>query len=162
MLVRTSQAKRPREERAFNLYLDIDGVLLGRGCSASREIVLARHAEAFLDFALRHFNCYWLTTHCDGTRESVLRYLRPYCPADILARLAAVRPTRFRTLKTEALEGDFYWIEDAPLQVEIEWLKTRGLLSRWIEVNTRKRPDDLVTAMSRLRTAIVARNPTGS
>ena len=152
-----------REKESFlNLYLDIDGILLGRSDPAGQEVCLARHAEAFLDFALRHFNCYWLTTHCDGTRESVLRYLRPYCSDDLLKKLAEVRPTQFRTVKTEALEGDFYWVEDAPLQAEIEWLKSRGLLSRWIEVNTRKRPDDLLTAMSRLRTAIVARNPTGS
>jgi hypothetical protein len=145
----------------MNLYLDVDSVLLGRRDAARLEVSLARHAEAFLGFASRHFDCFWLTTHCDGTRESVLRYLRPHCSEDLFKKLVEVRPTRFRTLKTEALEGDFYWVEDAPLQAEIEWLKSRGLLSRWIEVDTRKRPDDLLTAISRLRTAIVARNPTG-
>jgi hypothetical protein len=146
----------------MNLYLDVDGVFLGRQDAAEANLAIAKHAEAFLDFALRHFDCYWLTTHCDGTQESVLRYLRPYCSEDLLKKLAEVRPTQFRTVKPEALEGDFYWVEDAPLQAEIEWLKSRGLLPRWIEVNTRKRPDDLLTAMSRLRTPIVARNPTGS
>lgn len=149
------------EGRAAKLYLDVDGVLLGSSRLRCNQVVLAQHAEPFLDFALRHFDCYWLTTHCDGTRESVLRYLRPYCSQGLLKKLARVRPTRFRTLKTEVLSRDFYWLEDAPLQAEIDWLKARGLLSRWIEVNTRKRPDHLLTAMSRLRTAIVARNPTG-
>ena len=137
----------------MNLYLDVDGVLLGCEGAAGHEVVLARHAGEFMDFALQHFDCYWLTTHCDGTEESVLRCLRPYCPGDFLERLASVQPTQFRTLKTEAPEGDFYWLEDSPLQAEIDWLKARGLLSRWIEVNTRKRPDALIAARSRLEKA---------
>ena len=140
--------------RTVNLYLDVDGVLLGSSRIRCNQVVLAQHAEPFLDFALQYFDCYWLTTHCDGTSESVLAYLRPYCSAHLLRELVNVRPTRFRTLKTEVLTGNFYWVEDTPLQAEIRWLKSCGLLSRWIKVDTRKRPDDLVAALAALRAVV--------
>jgi hypothetical protein len=124
---------------------------LGRSKAGKPEVVLAPHAEEFIDSALRHFDCYWLTTHCDGTSESVLKVLRPYSSDSLVKKLSAVRPTRFRTLKTEALAGDFYWLDDSPLQAEIEWLRSRGLLARWIEVNSRERPGDLLKAMGILR-----------
>ena len=62
----------------MNLYLDIDGVLLGKEDSGSPEIRLALYAEEFLVFALAQFDCFWLTTHCQGRTEEVLKYLAPY------------------------------------------------------------------------------------
>jgi len=142
----TSQAKPSR-----NLYLDVDGVLLGTSSPGSPEVVLARHAGDFLEFALERFTCYWLTTHCQGDPSTVLRYLEPYCDDAIRILLPAVLPTQFRTMKTEALAGDFVWLDDQPLACEIEWLRGHGLEDRWIEVNTRKRPDDLLRVMDFLR-----------
>ena len=64
-------------------------------------------------------------------------------------------------LKTEALAGDFYWLDDSPLQIELAELRRRHLFDRWIEVNTRQRPDDLLFAMSELA-AIENRTKRGS
>jgi hypothetical protein len=61
-----------------------------------------------------------------------------------------IKPTRFGVLKTEALEGDFYWLDDSPLAAELQDLRQRGLSERWIEVNTRRRPDDLLFARDEL------------
>ncbi len=128
----------------MNLYLDIDGVLLGKEDPRSPDIHLAHHAEEFLAFALAHFDCFWLTTHCQGRSETVLQYLTPYGSADFMALAEKVMPTRFRVMKTEALTGDFLWLDDAPMQCELDWLSARSWLDRWIRVDTRKRPEDLV------------------
>lgn len=137
-----------------NLYLDVDGVLLGKNDPASPKVVLAHHAKEFLTFALDNFNCYWLTTHCKGAPQPVLRYLAPYLTPDLEALLIQVRPTRWETLKTEALQGEFYWIDDSPLAIELKRLKEMGRLDRWIQVDTRRRPDDLLVAMERLKNVI--------
>lgn len=138
----------------MNLYLDIDGVLIGKTDPASPRIALARHARQFLTFALANFDVYWLTSHCKGDVQPVLDYLRPYAPNDLVPLLTQVKPTTFDVLKTEALTGDFYWLDDAPMQAEINWLKERGLLEWWIQVDTRRRPDDLLVAMERLKQAL--------
>ncbi len=127
----------------MNLYLDIDGVLLGKADPNSPEIHLASGAEEFLAFALARFRCFWLTTHCQGRTEGVLKYLAPYGPTEFMALAAKVKPTSFQAMKTEALEGDFLWLDDAPMQCELDWLSARGWLDRWIRVDTRRRPADL-------------------
>jgi hypothetical protein len=130
------------------IYLDVDGVLLG---DSGGNAVLARHASAFIEYILDRFDVYWLTTHCQGDADAVLTYLTPYTPPDLIRKLEAVRPTRFQVMKTEALAGDFYWLEDSPLAIEVSDLQRRGLGDRWIEVNTRLRRDDLLFAMKELQ-----------
>jgi hypothetical protein len=129
------------------IYLDVDGVILGE--SAGR-VVLARHACKFVEFLLAQYDVYWLTTHCRGDSQAVLDYLGRYAPADFVARLTPIKPTCYEVLKTDALCGDFYWLDDSPLQVELAELRRREQFDRWIEVNTRQRPDDLLFAMSEL------------
>src|SRR5688500_14603200 len=136
-----------QRKRVQRIYLDVDGVVLGE--SAGR-VVLARHAAEFIDFLLARYDVYWLTTHCCGDARPVLDYLARYAPADFISRLSPIKPTRFDVLKTEAVDGDFYWLDDGPLQVELADLQRRNLFDRWIEVNTRQRPDDLLFAMSEL------------
>jgi hypothetical protein len=139
-----------------NLYLDIDGVLLGKADPASPKIVLANHVEQFLDFALANFDCYWLTTHCKGDAQPVIDYLRPYVSDELVPLLAKIKPTTFDVLKTDALRGDFFWLDDSPLAIEITWLRERNLLDRWVEVDTRRRPNDLLAAME----ALIKKRPT--
>lgn len=135
-----------------NLFIDVDGVLLGKDDPGSPTVVLAKHTLHFLDFATRSFNVFWLTTHCRGDASTVTEYLRPYAPDDVMKLAGLIRPTSFRTMKTEALVAPFFWLDDQPMASEIDWLENRGLRERWIEVNTRKRPDDLARAEKVLRT----------
>ncbi len=137
----------------MKLFLDVDGVLLGRADPRAPNVILAAHAAEFLRGALASYEVYWATTNCDGTTESVVQYLRPYCSSDVLALVRRVRPTKFATLKTELFDGladDFVWIDDQPLQAELRWLADRGWQDRLLRVDTRRRPDDLARAIRRL------------
>ena len=129
------------------VYLDVDGVLLGESAG---QVVLARHAAELIDFLVARYDVYWLTTHCCGDAQAVVGYLDRYAPHDFIARLAPIKPTHFDVLKTDALIGDFYWLDDSPLEVELTELRRRGKFDRWIDVNTRVRPDDLLFAMREL------------
>ena len=131
----------------MNVYVDIDGVVLG---GSGADTCLAPYAQEFLEYVSEHFNGYWLTTHCRGDLSGVLRRLRPFADDAVLAVADRLQPTYFHTLKMEALEGEFVWVDDAPLRVEIDWLGQRGMLDRWIQVDTRRRPDDLLHAIRRL------------
>ena len=133
-----------------NLYLDIDGVLLGKRAG---RITLAKGADEFLEFAIRHFDCYWLTTHCQGDAKTAVARLDPFVSDTTKRLLSNIKPTRFNVLKTEVLpkEKPFYWIEDRPLASEILFLKTNGLLSRWLRVDTYKNGEDLITCQHFLK-----------
>ena len=63
----------------MNLFIDIDGVLLGKS-PITEQPVIANHTKIFLEFCLLNFDCYWLTTHCkEGKNDQVIRYLAPLC-----------------------------------------------------------------------------------
>lgn len=145
------------------LFLDVDGVLIERGPTGDR---LHADAMGFLAFVTARFEVAWATTHCrHGDAGHVLAYLDEHAaPAerDELARLAArVRPTRYRTLKTELfLDGacaDWLWIEDAPLAFELDQLRERGLRDHWLQVDVNRRPDDLREARRRLERLVQTR-----
>jgi hypothetical protein len=116
------------------LYLDIDGVLL------TKNKQVPEGASALLWFALAHFDCYWLTTHCKGQAETAVRYLQAYYPAELLEALRAVKPTDWDTLKTDgiALREDFYWVDDYPFEAEKQVLEASGLLPRLLVCDLRR------------------------
>jgi len=124
------------------LFTDIDGVLLGRSAEAGKP-ALAEHSTEYLEFCLDHFDCYWLTTHCRGSVDTVIDYLAPYADARFIALAEKIKPTQFKTFKTEALFGDFIWVDDQPTAYELQVLEERDQLDRWYQVNTRKNPDEL-------------------
>ncbi len=134
----------------MKLYIDVDGVLLGKISNNLPDIVFAKYAKEFLELCLENFECYWLTTHCkDNNNSNVIKYLSPYVDDEILKLLLKIKPTKWDSLKTEAidLESNFFWIDDAPLYCEKEVLKKYGIFDRWIEINTRKDPDNLMHAI---------------
>jgi len=134
----------------IKLYLDIDGVLLGQASRNDHTIVLAKHMKSFLEFCISNFDCYWLTTHCkDGTIDNVIKYLSKYSDTVTLEYFSKIKPSKWVTLKTEAIDlsSDFFWIDDAPLSVELKILKQHNKLESFIQVNTRKNQDDLLKAI---------------
>ena len=129
------------------LYLDIDGVLL-----------TAKHTQAtpgvdeFIDFITQHFDCYWLTTHCQGDRAPALRYLSRFLlPATLEKLRLAVQPTTWNTLKTEAIDlaSDFYWLDDQPFQSEIAYLRVHGVADKLIIIDL-NRPSELAALTKKL------------
>lgn len=138
------------------LYIDIDGVLIGKRDPRDMDRTLANGALSFLEFALDHFDCVWLSTHSQpGTTDQVLQYLDRYAePGDkdrLRALASQIAPSYYKTLKVEALEGDFLWVDDQPIASEIEFLRARGWLDRWIQINTNREPDGLRVVMDRLK-----------
>lgn len=73
----------------------------------------------------------------------MLDYLRPYSNAAFIALAAKLKTTNFRTFKTEALSGDFLWIDDQPTAYELQVLDEKDWLDRWYQVNTRQDMDAL-------------------
>jgi hypothetical protein len=133
------------------LYIDIDGVLLGQD---KYDVCLAKHAKEFLAFCLENFKCYWLSTHSkDGNVAGVIKALKPYCDDYFLRLAEQVRPASWVTLKTEAIDlaSDFYWLDDSPLQYEIDYLKANGRIDRWIDICSRTNPDALKEVMKMLQ-----------
>jgi len=136
----------------MNLFIDIDGVLLGK-CPNTKQPIIANHATELLKVGLKKFDCYWLTTHCKGSAETAVDYLRPYADDEFLSLIQQIRPTNFKTFKIEALFGDFLWIDDQPTAYEFQFLDENNLLDCWLQVNTRQNINDLTTIMENLQKA---------
>lgn len=104
----------------MKLYLDIDGVLL-----TAKNPQAAEGAAEFVEFITDHFDCYWLTTHCQGNTDTALRYLSDYFDDATMERLQSIKPTRWETLKTDGIDFNsrFVWIDDYAMQAEKTVLK---------------------------------------
>ena len=140
-----------------NLYLDIDGVLLGKNDPDDFKIVLVKGAADFLKFCIGSFQCYWLTTHCnDADNASIVSLLRQYADESVMRLVPLIRSTRWKTFKTEAIDfnSDFYWLEDQLLTYEKEILEKNNVIDRWIKVDTRKEPGDLIRVAALLKKRI--------
>ena len=118
----------------MNLYLDIDGVLLG--CSTD---TYAKGAIELIEYVTSEFDCYWLTTHCKGDIASAIEYLSRYFPPYIIEKLEKVKPTYWEDLKTEGIDFDsnFIWLDDYPFQAEESVLENFGASDSLIKVNLR-------------------------
>jgi hypothetical protein len=121
----------------MNVYIDIDGPLI-------RDAKPTAHCFEFLRWAVKVHRPYWLTTRdAHGQHAGILRAFRhaigsPELLSEIDALLRAIRPTEWSGTKISSIDltSDFVWIDDAPLRVEIETLRGRGLLNRLIIVDT--------------------------
>jgi uncharacterized protein with von Willebrand factor type A (vWA) domain len=136
------------------LFLDIDGVLLGKARPSDTEVVLAKYAKEFLEYSLQHYQCFWLTTHChDGDSTPVINLLKRYAPDNIIILAKDISPVSWKTLKTEVIDinSDFYWVDDQLLWSEIQWLKKNNVLDRWLQVDTRRNPCDFKRVISILQ-----------
>ena len=136
------------------LYLDIDGVLLGR--DEEGRVQLAEGAKQFIDFALANYDCFWLTTHCKGDASATLAYQAPYCSPELIEKLKVIKPTTFKPWKkrkTQAIDfnREFVWLDDYLFNAEIAVLKKHGRLSSWHQVNSYADGDALRKCLNELR-----------
>ena len=131
----------------YNLYLDIDGVLLDYAADAPVE-----NAIIFIDYITSEFDCYWLTTHCQGDTATTIEYLAEYFPTEVIAKLKVVKPTVWKTLKTEGIDFSkpFIWLDDCPFQAEIETLDSKGASDSLFKVNLGNR-DELLGVIEFLK-----------
>ena len=137
------------------LYIDIDGVLLTKG-----HVKAAEGALELIDYALSHFDCYWLTTHCrNGDASHSILKLERYYPPEIIDKLRKVKPTTWRTLKTEGVDfdSDFYWLDDWALEKEKKVLAQHRCYTNLIEVDL-TRNDELLQVIRKLKMTIVDLN----
>jgi hypothetical protein len=119
------------------------------------------HCFEFLRWAVEFHRPYWLTRRdAQGQHTGILRASRhaigsPELPSEIETLLRAVRPTEWFGSKITGINvaSDFVWIDDAPLRAEIESLRSLGLLSRLLVVDT---DDGLLRAVDVIRAGLSA------
>jgi hypothetical protein len=128
------------------LYLDIDGTLMQRG-------VPAEGVAPFLTFATEHFDCYWLSTHCQGNANAVFLYLVGKLPEEAVPYLGKIKATSWNTMKTEAIDfsGPFFWLDDHLFDAERRVLEGHGSLDRHIRVDLVVDPRQLLCLIDELR-----------
>jgi len=130
------------------LYIDVDGVLL-----TANETRAADYVSSFIDYITSNFDCYWLTTHCNGDITKVINHLSEYLDQEIVEKLRGkIKPTFWKTLKTEAIDfsADFYWLDDNPLRFEVDIINAKSLNDSLIVVNL-NRQDELMHVMTQLK-----------
>lgn len=121
------------------VYLDIDGVLL------ANELYPALYAKEFIRYVVENYDCYWLTTHCQGDSKYTLNHLADLFDKDTLRALEKVKPTQWEIAKTEAIDfsGPFLWFDDDLYPEEKEDLEKNNAMTGWVEVDLAKYPEQL-------------------
>lgn len=122
----------------MNIYLDIDGVLIVHGKPVA-------YAIEFLEEITARYNCFWLTTHCRGGENRAPEYLLRMLPGETEGMLHKIRPTDWRSLKTDAIDftQDFRWFDDYILEVEKEILRKNNCFDGFVQVDLKNNPDQL-------------------
>lgn len=132
----------------MNIYLDIDGVLL------ANENNLAIGAEEFIEFVVKNYPTYWLTTHCmDGDPSLAVENVGRLCKPKTVEFLKRIKPTKWKVAKTEAIDFSepFLWFDDDLYDDEREVLDRKDKLDSWREVDLAKNENDLLNAMNELQ-----------
>ena len=137
-----------------NIYIDIDGVILGKKNINDYEIILAKYAFEFLKYCSDNFNCFWLSTHSNkGKISDVVKYLIPYADDKVIELVKLIKPLKWQVFKTEAIDlaSDFIWIDDELSWCEKKILVDNTALNRWLYTNTNANPDDLLKALNTIK-----------
>ncbi len=130
----------------MNIYLDIDGVLVTHGRPTA-------HAIEFLEEVTAHYDCYWLTTHSRGGENRATEYLLRILPPETENLLQRIRPTYWRSLKTEVIDftKDFRWIDDILLTAEMNELIHYGCVDKFIQVDIKRNPNQLKEILQNIK-----------
>lgn len=131
----------------MNIYLDIDGVIL------ANELQPAKYAKEFLKFITDNYEVYWLTTHCKGDAEYTVNFLHRFFDLETIGYLKKIRPTNWKTNKTEAVDFScpFLWLDDFILKDEEKILVKNNALHNWVEVDLEKNIEQLKDIVSYLQ-----------
>lgn len=116
------------------LYIDVDGVLRYVDRDGWQNRV---EAEEFLEWAVQRFECRWLTSWNDPSRN-LPRSLGIRVPEGIVEVRWAAEDAAGRPLGKSAsinFSENFVWLDDAPTTFDLARLQRRGQRHRWIEVN---------------------------
>jgi len=117
-----------------NIYLDIDGVLL------ANELHPANFSNEFIEYVVTKYPTYWLTTHCRQEENYAIELLSRFFSGKTLDYLKQIKPTKWQTNKTEAIDFSqpFLWFDDDLYEGEKRDLIKHNVLDNWIEVDLRK------------------------
>jgi hypothetical protein len=134
----------------MNIYLDIDGVLLHKDGTP------ANGAAYFLKFITDNFDCYWLTTHCNGDARTAVNYLKGKLSNETIALLGEIKPTNMTALKTDQIDfsREFIWLDDYVMQSERAILEEKGCLNSLFEINLTADPNSLNRLMKKIANLI--------
>ncbi len=126
---------------AINIYLNIDGVLLANDRQS------ALYAHEFLDYLLAEYKdqVYWLSTHSRGDAALPIQNVGHLFEPKTIALMEQVKPTNWKTLKTEAINftEPFLWFDDDLFDAEKRKLREYGVLENWIEIDLAKDNEQL-------------------
>ena len=132
----------------MRIYLDIDGVLL-----TSKNTKAVFNSELFIDFLVKTFDCFWLTTHCKGDLKPTIWYLEQYFDSATIEKLKQIKETNWNTLKTEAIDfnSEFFWLDDNPFKSEIKVLEDFGVKDRLliVDLNRENEYDKLISFLEK-------------
>ena len=136
----------------MNIYLDIDGVLIGTKSPEEDIIELVK-------YILDHYpnSTYWLTTHCKGGVNRCAEWLKqnnfPEGLADEMDRI--IKPTDWEVMKTEAIDmdQDFVWLDDSLFETERKTLEAYHVLDGFYWMNP-KDPTSAKTALKHLKSML--------
>lgn len=120
----------------MNIYLDIDGVLL------TKQGKPADFLKEFLEYITGHHSVYWLTTHCKGDPAPAVAHLKRVLPIELHPYLEVIKATDWDVLKIDGIDftQEFRWLEDFPMQSEIEVLKSKDATDSLILIDLKQNP----------------------
>jgi hypothetical protein len=123
----------------MNIYLDIDGVILGN------ENRPTKHVKEFLKYLTDNYPTFWLTNHCKGDSNRTISFLSSLLDPETIAIAKKIKPTNWEISKTEAVDFNepFLWFEDVLFDFEKENLEKHNALGNWVEVDLNGNADQL-------------------
>ena len=123
------------------IYLDIDGVLIYKNKQTE-------YLDEFIKYLSNNYrNIFWLTTHCQGSTDNVMEYLKHYVSrSDTYEIMTEFLPTTWDVMKTDGINFNtpFIWFDDTLLNAEKEVLISHKKLDNFVKVNLLDNPKSLL------------------